>query len=747
ITDGDDIFAEQDDPAGNTSPQTTELGGIDTTPPAAPVVTSPVDGALTNNNTPLVVGTAEPGSQVTVTGPLGETCSVVADVNGDWSCTIAPALADGANLLSVVATDEAGNSSPATELTLNVDTIAPLAPVIIAPTNGAPVTGTGEPGATVNVTTPSGATCSALVQPDGSWSCNLDQPPVDGEDISADQTDPAGNTSPDTTATDGIDTTPPAAPVVTSPADGALTNNNTPLVVGTAEPGSQVTVTGPLGETCSVVADVNGDWSCTIAPALADGANLLSVVATDEAGNSSPATELTLNVDTIAPLAPVIIAPTNGAPVTGTGEPGATVNVTTPSGATCSALVQPDGSWSCNLDQPPVNGEDISADQTDPAGNTSPDTTATGGIDTLAPADPVITAPADGITINDNTPTVTGTGEPGSTVTVTGPLGETCSVVVDVNGDWSCTISPALQDGSNLLTAVASDDAGNQSNSDSITLIINASATYGLVINAPAELVTTEMGGSDSFTVVLPLSPTDDVTVDFSSSDLTEGTVSPSSVTFTAADWDQPVTITVTGVDDPDYDLDQSYQVITSALSSLDLNYAGINPADVDAVNVDDDESPDLRAFITNCVRGVQPTDSMTYRLLISNTGNKDITGANVATVLGDKMTLPQWVCQQNGGASCDSLSGSGDLNETVDLPVGSSLLYLFDADVDAALTDFIDVEGSVTMPVDETDVNPGDNVAFDSDLVYLYLFKDTFDCAPPGTIESTNALLESLTQ
>ncbi|MFC3195979.1 Ig-like domain-containing protein, partial [Marinicella sediminis] len=170
-----DEQATTTDAAGN-SVQSDAFFTLDNTPPAAPVITSPTAGQLTNNNTPTVTGTAEPGSTVTVTGPLGETCSVVADINGDWSCDIAPALADGTNLLSATATDPAGNESAAATVSIEIDTSAPAAPVINVPTNGDPVTGTGEPGATVTVTTGSSGSCTALVQPDGSWSCTLSGP-------------------------------------------------------------------------------------------------------------------------------------------------------------------------------------------------------------------------------------------------------------------------------------------------------------------------------------------------------------------------------------------------------------------------------------------------------------------------------------------------------------------------------------------------------------------------------------------
>ncbi len=54
----------------------------------------------------------------------------------------------------------------------------------------------------------------------------------------------------------------------------------------------------------------------------------------------------------------------------------------------------------------------------------------------------------------------------------------------------------------------------------------------GITVSPSSGLETTEAGGSDTFTIVLDSQPTADVTIGLSSSDLSEGTVSPASVTF-----------------------------------------------------------------------------------------------------------------------------------------------------------------------------------------------------------------------
>jgi len=100
---------------------------------------------------------------------------------------------------------------------------------------------------------------------------------------------------------------------------------------------------------------------------------------------------------------------------------------------------------------------------------------------------------------------------------------------------------------------------------------------------------TTETGGIATFTVVLNSQPTAKVTIGLSSTDLTEGTVSASSVVFTAVNWNLAQTFTVTGVNDNIADGDQNYNIVLAPASSPDKNYNGADPADVSVINIDDE--------------------------------------------------------------------------------------------------------------------------------------------------------------
>ena len=113
--------------------------------------------------------------------------------------------------------------------------------------------------------------------------------------------------------------------------------------------------------------------------------------------------------------------------------------------------------------------------------------------------------------------------------------------------------------------------------------------TAGITVSPTAGLVTTEAGGTATFTVVLNSQPTANVTIGLSSSDTTEGTVAPTSLLFTSGNWNVAQTVTVTGVDDLIVDGNVAYSIVTGPATSSDTNYAGVNASDVGVSNSDND--------------------------------------------------------------------------------------------------------------------------------------------------------------
>ncbi len=96
-----------------------------------------------------------------------------------------------------------------------------------------------------------------------------------------------------------------------------------------------------------------------------------------------------------------------------------------------------------------------------------------------------------------------------------------------------------------------------------------------------------------TFLVVLRTAPTADVTIpmnekaDSVNANNREGTMSPTTLTFTTGNWNVNQTVTVTSVDDLEIDGTKTYFVVTNNTSSTDSEYNGINPRDVVIYNKD----------------------------------------------------------------------------------------------------------------------------------------------------------------
>ncbi len=111
----------------------------------------------------------------------------------------------------------------------------------------------------------------------------------------------------------------------------------------------------------------------------------------------------------------------------------------------------------------------------------------------------------------------------------------------------------------------------------------------GITLSRTTGLVTSEKSETDTLMVALKSAPVLEVKLPISSSDLTEGTVSPDTMVFSATNWNNPQVVTVTGTDDSIRDEDISYTIIFDSTISADPNYHGLKPVDVSVTNVDDD--------------------------------------------------------------------------------------------------------------------------------------------------------------
>jgi uncharacterized protein (TIGR03382 family) len=147
----------------------------------------------------------------------------------------------------------------------------------------------------------------------------------------------------------------------------------------------------------------------------------------------------------------------------------------------------------------------------------------------------------------------------------------------------------------------STDTRFSSENPPDVSVTNNDNDTPGIAVT-PLSIVTSESGGTDSFSVVLTSQPQgSDVTIPVSSSNPGEGNVSVTSLTFTGTNWNVPQIVTVTGVDDTVLDFTQSYTIVLGPATSADPDYSGMDAADVSAVNLDNETIPDPDQAWGNC--------------------------------------------------------------------------------------------------------------------------------------------------
>jgi len=142
---------------------------------------------------------------------------------------------------------------------------------------------------------------------------------------------------------------------------------------------------------------------------------------------------------------------------------------------------------------------------------------------------------------------------------------------------------------------------------------------------------------------------------------------------------------------------------------------------DIDALGA----SADLSITKTDGVAAVIAGGTTIYTITASNAGPSAASGATVVDTFPASLTCT-WTCAGATGGTCTA-AGSGNLNDTVNLPSGGSVTYSASCAISAAATGTLSNTATVTAPAAVTDATPGNNTATDTDTV----------SAAPGAIVS----------
>ncbi len=527
------VRAKQADDALNVGTSAAQAFTVDTTTPA-PTVTAPTAAQQLASSTPTLSGAAgtAAGDSATVTVNVYSGATAIGSpvrtaspsgATGIWSTTPA-ALPDGTYTVQVTQTDAAGHSGQSAAITFDVDTTAP-GPTVTAPSGSvrtlSTITGTASNGihdkTAITVEILSGASVVqtlAATRSGTTWSVAAPSLSDGAYTVRAKQSDDAGNigTSPALAFT--LDTIAPAVSVL-APTAGQRLSSATPAVSGTAGTasgdGTTITVTiyngtgtgGTVAQTFTRTAS-GGAWSGT-SPALGDGTYTVQSSQSDAAGNTGTSTPVTFDVDTVAP-APTVTAPTgytttlptfSGSASNGTYD-GSAITVEVLSGASVVATYTATRSgtaWSITAGSALAQGSyTVRAKQSDVATNTGTSAAIAFTVDTVAPA-VTLTAPANGASTNNTTPTLSGAAGTaagdGTTVTVKiyngASTGGTVAQTLTANGStgaWSVAAG-TLAPGTYTAQATQADAALNQGSSSANTFTVDTTAPVVAII-APA---------------------------------------------------------------------------------------------------------------------------------------------------------------------------------------------------------------------------------------------------------------------
>ncbi|MEX1842914.1 Ig-like domain repeat protein [Enterobacter cloacae] len=448
--------------------------------------------------------------------------------DGKWEVTPEKPLPEGSHTGKVIITDPAGNDSePSDDFKFIVTPEKPIigeveddVGTVKGPIeNGGATDDTqptfrgenGTPGDTVRLIVDDELVGTAIVGDDGKWAVTPEKPLPEGSHTGkVIITDPEGNASePSDDFEFIVDLQGPDKPVIglveddQGPSVGPIHNGDTtddtqPVFSGDkGTPGDTVRLIIDDEVVGTAIVGDDGKWEVTPEKPLPEGEHEAVVVITDPVGNDSdPSDPIGFIVDTTPPVKPTIDSVfddaglktgnlTNGEVTddstpafTGTAEKNSLVHIIVNGKEVDSVTADPTGKWTWTPSPALTNGHyDVKVVAEDKAGLRSDPSDAfsfelvAGGI----PPAPAITDVIDdvdahvgtvqqgGIT-NDDKPTITGTGQDGTTIYLydgTNPTPVGSAVVT--GGTWTIDFDTALSQGEHRFRAVAENAVGNRS--------------------------------------------------------------------------------------------------------------------------------------------------------------------------------------------------------------------------------------------------------------------------------------------
>lgn len=548
----------------------------------APVLT--LNPLPTSTNVPnlAIGGNVSAGAKVTVAGDVAAIGGNATVTGTTWSYNIS-GLVPGVNVITVTATDAAGNATKKTA-SVTFDVTAPalaINPVTaLTNINSQTISGTMDKGATVSIAANTGAAAGTVVYPTAtSWQCDISGL-VSGDNTITVTAAKSGGGSTSESVVIVLDNTPPTF-AVSALANGITTSFQVQNILGSAVDDhlDQVAVNGQPAMV------VNGVFSVPVI--LDNGANTITVVAKDLAGNVTT-DKRTIVFDATRPLFTV------ASPVDGSVTSAGTLTVSGTAGVNNTVLVNgvtaqmSEGNWTALVNLVSgINTIEIKATDLGGASSTIKRTI------TSKPAGPevAVTLPTQDYATSQANVSVTGTASAGSTLTAS--VNGVERTVALSNGTYGFTVD-LPSEGVYTVAVKAIDNAGNVATT--FRNVIYDTTLPRLTMSPVSGSMPTRIGGTMEPDAVLSAKDkngnvgTLSVTNGTWSLDLTGVSYDPSTLVITATDaaGNKSTKTLAPAANVPDGDLDGNGKVdIADALRALQISAGLVTQTNNDLLHGD----------------------------------------------------------------------------------------------------------------------------------------------------------------
>ena len=210
-----------------------------------------------------------------------------------------------------------------------------------------------------------------------------------------------------------------------------------------------------------------------------------------------------------------------------------------------------------------------------------------------------------------------------------------------------------------------------------------------------------ESGTTDTFTIVLDAQPASDVVISLAIDDTGEATVT-STLSFTAATWDTPQTVTVTGVDDDLIDGTQASIITISIIDAIsDNSFDAVADQTVSVDTTDDD----VAGFTVDQLDGSTEVDEAgstdTFTVVLDAQPTSDVVLTVTSSDTGEATVNSPLTFTAANWDTAQTVTVTGVDDDLIDGTITSTITVAVD---DANSDDDFDAVTDRTVSVDTTD-------------------------------------------